>query len=610
MNQSGDRELAPDSPKRSAHPRTIQIGLLVDSAHVSKYVYDLVKWAQADNSTVAITHLILHPADTQGLKYIIKRFRASTRSIGVIRTIYKFASYTLFELIKIVERSLLNNYERHKDHFATFDISSLVDNKIVVNPIMSKSLLVYRFDANDVEKIRNLKLDLLIRCGHGILRGDILNAASFGVISFHHADNRTNRGTPPGFWEVYRGEDTSGFTIQCLTEELDGGLVLMRGHFQTQFFFLLNQANLYERSNHYLKTLLSGIAEAGTLPKFLPSVPYANKLYRSPTVWQCCYYAATLVGRVTKKLLRKLAGIRYHWSAAYTLTDWRHATLFRASKFDAPASCFLADPFVFGKDGRNVCFLEEFDYKRSRGRIVAYELCPDSSRRLGVAIDESFHLSFPFVFEYGGGIFMCPETSEARDIRIYRCVEFPLRWSFFKVLMKNVSAGDTMLLERNSKWWMFTNIDPIGVGDHTSELSIFYADTPLSECWVPHRRNPILVDASCARNAGLLTDGVRHFRSAQRQGFDLYGKSLSINEIVNLTESQYEEKTVSVVTPEFATGVIGTHHMHSDGKITVFDFSRFCRIGRVRQPFGFRRRNLAVPISGIPALLGNDLRHG
>ncbi len=571
--------MIPDSTERSAG---LRIGLLVDSAYVSKYVYDLVNWARANNSRVAITHLILLPTYTGRLEYLVNRFRASTGSIGILRTLYKFASYGLFKLIMLVERRFLKSHERHKDHFATFDISSLVSNKIVINPIMSKSLLVYRFDVKDVDKVRDLKLDLLIRCGHGILKGDILNVASFGVISFHHADNRINRGTPPGFWEVYRGEDTSGFTIQCLTEELDGGNVLMRGHFQTQSFFLLNQANLFDRSNYYLKTLLAKIAEEGALPKFVPSVPYANGLYRHPTAAQCCYYAVTLAGRAAKKVLMKLAGVRYHRGAAYTLTDWRHAVLFRASKLETLPSCSLADPFVFGKDGRNICFLEESDYGRSRGRIVAYELCRDSGRRLGVAIDETFHLSSPFVFEYDGEIFMCPQTSEARDIRIYRCVEFPLRWSLFQILMKNVSAASTMFLERNSKWWMFTNIDPIDAGDHTFELSIFYADTPLSESWLPHRLNPLIVDASSAGNAGLLTDGIRHFRVAQRQGFDLYGKSLSINEIVNLTESQYEEKAVSLVTPGFGPAVIGTHHMHSDGKMTVFDFSKFGRIGRVR----------------------------
>ncbi len=49
--------------------------------------------------------------------------------------------------------------------------------------------------------MKDLNCDVLIRCGKGILRGDILYAARHGILSFHHADNRINRGGPPGFWE-------------------------------------------------------------------------------------------------------------------------------------------------------------------------------------------------------------------------------------------------------------------------------------------------------------------------------------------------------------------------------------------------------------------------
>ena len=42
--------------------------------------------------------------------------------------------------------------------------------------------------------------------------------------------------------------------------------------------------------------------------------------------------------------------------------------------------------------------------------------------RIGVwpvdPLHEPFHLSFPYLFEHDGALFMCPETSENRDIRI------------------------------------------------------------------------------------------------------------------------------------------------------------------------------------------------
>ena len=144
--------------------------------------------------------------------------------------------------------------------------------------------------------------------------------------------------------------------------------------------------------------------------------------------------------------------------------------------------------------------------------------------------------------------------------------------------MANISAADTMLFERDGKWWMFTNTDLVGDNDYCSELSIFHSDSLLGDCWKPHALNPIFVDAARARNAGLVKDNNSYFRVSQGQGFDCYGKRILINEIAELTELSYAENTISVITPAFAIGAVGTHHMHSNGKVTVFDFLTRSRV--------------------------------
>jgi hypothetical protein len=146
----------------------------------------------------------------------------------------------------------------------------------------------------DIRKVGDLDLDLLIRRGNGILGGNILRAPKLGIISFYHADSRPNRGGPAGFWEVYFRHDTTGFTLQRLTEELAGGDVLMRGHFPTYWFFLLNQAALLEKSTHNLKVLIERIVRAGKLPPAIRNVLYANKLFRAPHLHQVIIYIIML----------------------------------------------------------------------------------------------------------------------------------------------------------------------------------------------------------------------------------------------------------------------------------------------------------------------------
>ena len=119
---------------------------------------------------------------------------------------------------------------------------------------------------------------------HLIAPSTNIASLTFGIISFHHADNRINRGVPAGFWEVYLKQDATGFTIQQLTEEIDGGNVLFRGQVTTKRTFLFNQAILYEKSNYYLKKFLFDVAKSLELPNHLDSHPYFNKLYKNPTL--------------------------------------------------------------------------------------------------------------------------------------------------------------------------------------------------------------------------------------------------------------------------------------------------------------------------------------
>ena len=75
-------------------------------------------------------------------------------------------------------------------------------------------------------KIKLYKTDVLIRLGFRILRGKILNISKYGVWSYHHGDNNTNRGGPAGVWEVLEKNHETGVVLQILNEDLDGGFKL------------------------------------------------------------------------------------------------------------------------------------------------------------------------------------------------------------------------------------------------------------------------------------------------------------------------------------------------------------------------------------------------
>jgi hypothetical protein len=45
-----------------------------------------------------------------------------------------------------------------------------------------------------------------------------------------------------------------------------------------------------------------------------------------------------------------------------------------------------------------------------------------------------------------------------------------------------------------------------------------------------------------------------------------------VNEIIKLTDENYVEHCVCVISAEFREGISGTHHLHSNGGTTVVDF--------------------------------------
>ena len=65
--------------------------------------------------------------------------------------------------------------------------------------------------------------DIVVRFGFGMIKGDVLDAPTYGVLSYHMGDIREYRGQPGGFWEFCNGENRMGVTVQRLTDTLDGG---------------------------------------------------------------------------------------------------------------------------------------------------------------------------------------------------------------------------------------------------------------------------------------------------------------------------------------------------------------------------------------------------
>ncbi len=96
---------------------------------------------------------------------------------------------------------------------------------------------------------------------------------------------------------------------------------------------------------------------------------------------------------------------------------------------------------------------------------------------------------------------------------------------------------------------------------HCDELFAFHAERPDTDDWTPHAQNPIVRSPVKARNAGMILapdGGV--IRCAQSQGFQHYGKGVSLNRIEELTPHAYRESDGPVHYPNFLRKPFASMH--------------------------------------------------
>ena len=545
----------------------LKIGFLIDSLDVDYYVWDLIYHIKKSN-------LFEEPL-------LITGYKKKSKKLSFDKNIFKSILETL---IKKIEYRFVNN--TYPNYGKKINLER-EDNfkKILVEGQWSKSNRNLSFTDNDVKKISSNNLDCIIKCDSGINTEKILNITSLGILFFYNRDNRCIRGGPNGFWEVLNNHPSSGFTILKIDEEPCGGDVLLRGNIVTEKFWLLNHAQLLEKSNFFFKNILNKIAINRKIPIFEKKISSEKKILSLGTIDLTRYFLKILFPKILEKILflkkiDKIFGKKVErWSIAYSVNNDYKLSLSKFKVVKNLKNSFFADPFVFKKDGLNYVFVENYNYSKKKATISALCLKDNEYEYLGNAIDESFHLSFPFIFRWEKEIYMIPETHKAKEIRLYKCQNFPMKWKLDQIIMKNVIAADTMILRKDKKWFMFTNICSAGLNDLKSELHIYYSENLNSENWKPIKSgNPVIFDSMSARNGGFFFKDDNLYRINQIHEKNHYGKSFGINKIQKLSEESYHEIRVKNIGPTFKKNIISTHHFSADENLAAVDF---CIVDRI-----------------------------
>jgi hypothetical protein len=236
-----------------------------------------------------------------------------------------------------------------------------------------------------------------------------------------------------------------------------------------------------------------------------------------------------------------------------------------------PKKSFWADPFLIKSSKDNLFIYFEELKNDNFGKIS----CVEVNFKFEIVdkqdiINTNYHLSFPNVFLKDGDYYMIPESSQNNTLQLYHCTKFPYKWELKMNLMENIKLLDATWIQHDGLYWIFANKIEDFEYDNNEKLYLYYSDDLFSNKWKPHVKNPIVTDASLARNAGsFILENGKLIRPSQNC-FDGYGKNIVMNEVKVLNTENYIEEKTNVIFP--VKGYVGSHTFNSHEDLCILDF--------------------------------------
>ncbi len=400
----------------------------------------------------------------------------------------------------------------------------------------------------------------------------LAHLARFGTWRYCFGDEQGTEETLAGAREVFDGRlvVASGLRIRhpglgdriaCASYSRAFGFSLAR----SRGCLLPKSAELLQRALRDLQSNGPAWLESGTQP--------ARAFADSPHAASGTLLAGlTRVGaRVARRAAEKYLTIG-QWQLAYRLRGdaaW-DGSLEGFTRLVPPRDRFWADPFPVEANGRHYIFFEELPFGAGRAHISVIEIDPLGRASQPVRVlERDYHLSYPFLVEDEGRLYMIPETAQNRTIEIYRCVEFPHKWKLERTLMRDLWAVDATLHRAADRWWMFANVGFDG-SEVNDELHLFSAERLLGE-WRAHRRNPAKSDVRGARPAGRLFSANGELYRPGQVCTPIYGAGIVLHRVLRLDDGDYVEEKVRSIAPRVGDGVLGIHTWNRAGALAVTD---------------------------------------
>lgn len=201
---------------------------------------------------------------------------------------------------------------------------------------------------------------------------------------------------------------------------------------------------------------------------------------------------------------------------------------------------YVADPFLIINDGNYNMFFEVFNGETGHGDIgLAQSENGLTWAYKKIIINESFHLSYPYVFRWEDSIYLIPESHQDLSVRLYKSINFPTEWEYIGNLLSGYHFVDPSIFRYDNMWWLF-------VSNTENDILNLYFSKKLQGNWKPHPMNPIIkFDKNIARPGGRVIHFKEKIYRIAQDDYPTYGNQVVAFEISELNEKTYVENPVS-----------------------------------------------------------------
>lgn len=422
--------------------------------------------------------------------------------------------------------------------------------------------------------------DFILRFGFGILSGDVLNCAQYGVWSYHHGDPESFRGQPPGFWEIMNGAPSVGAVLQVLGSQLDAGKILHSGHFQiTPQSYAKTRDTIYFGSAAWVRRMCADIIVNGWQASAPLGPDDYGPVYKQPNNIEMSRFIGKAIlsffqAQVKYKLYRQV------WNcgvvpapisevAGLEGPEKQRGALVKVNWMPMTRGIFKADPFGFslGRGTAIRILFELYDWASKRGEIAAVDYEDGNFGPLAKMMVAETHLSYPFVFTGDDGLLLIPENAESNGLSAIAITKGEALGES-KTILSNFNQVDCTIVLSNGQYFMFSLDESVS---KNTDLNIYYAEH-VNGPWHAHPLNPVKSDIRSARPGGtpFVLNG-KLYRPAQDCSTH-YGAAVTINEVAVLSDREFSESAVRQVRPvEGGPFEYGLHTLSSVGNVTLID---------------------------------------